>query len=149
MSSLRQRITTDLKAALKARDSERLSVLRLLKAAIDKQAIDSGAELVEEDVAAVVRRQHKQRREAAKMLGDGGAAADAARELNEAAILEDYMPQMLDEADVAAKIEAAIAASGAAGPADMGKVMGLLKGELAGRADMKAVSGTVRKLLAG
>ena len=147
--SLSRRIAEDMRAALKAGDKPRLAVLRMLKAAVDKERIDSGSELDEAGVQAVLRRQHKQRREAAKMLADGGAPADAERELSEAAMIEEYLPAMLGEDAIAERVEAAIASTGAAAPADMGKVMGLLKRELAGSADMRQVAEAVRRRLAG
>ena len=145
--SLSRRIAEDLRAALKAQHRQRLAVLRLLKAAIDRERIDSGREPDDAGVVAVLRRAHRQRQEAAKMLADGGAQADSERELAEAAIIDEYLPQMMGEDEIAGHVDAAIEQAGAAGPADMGKVMGLLKQQLAGRADMKQVSETVRSRL--
>ncbi|MCY4324896.1 MAG: GatB/YqeY domain-containing protein [Betaproteobacteria bacterium] len=149
--SVAQRIADDLRSSLKAGDKPRLAVLRMLKAAIDKERIDSatGEELAEPAVIAVLRRQHKQRLEAAKMLADGGAAADAERERSEAVLIEQYLPQMLGAEAIAERVEAAIDKTSAATPADLGKVMGMLKGELAGVADMGQVAAAVRKRLAG
>ena len=134
--------------ALKSGDRQRLSVLRMLKAAVDKERIDSGSELDDGKVQAVLRRGRKQRQEAAKMLADGGAPADAERELAEVTIIDEYLPQMIDAQAIAAKVDAAIKETGAAAASDMGKVMGLLKQQLAGQADMKEVSEAVRKRLA-
>ena len=147
--SLSRRIAEDLRTALKSGDRLRLAVLRMLKAAVDKERIDSGRELDEAGVLAVLRRQCKQRREAAKMLAAGGAPADAERELAEAAMIEEYLPQMLGEDAIAERVDAAIAQTGASAGTDMGKVMALLKRQLAGSADMRQVSEAVRRRLAG
>jgi len=145
--SLKQRITDDMKAALRARDSARLSAIRLLVAAIKQKEIDERTELGDAQVLSIVERLIKQRRDSIEQFTAAGRTELAERERFELDVLAAYLPQQADEAEVAAEIDAAIAQVGAAGPQDMGKVMGVLKARLAGRADMAAVSGRVRARL--
>jgi len=145
--SLKQRINDDMKAALRARDSARLSAIRLLVAAIKQKEIDERTELGDAQVLSIVERLIKQRRDSIEQFTAAGRTELAERERFELDVLAAYLPQQADEAEVAAEIDAAIAQVGAAGPQDMGKVMGVLKARLAGRADMAAVSGRVRARL--
>lgn len=145
--SLKERINDEMKAALRARDSARLSAIRMLLAAIKQKEIDERTELGDPQVVAIVERLIKQRRDSIEQFTSAGRTELAERERFELDVLSAYLPQQADDTEVAAEIEAAIAQVGAAGPQDMGKVMGVLKARLAGRADMAAVSGRVRARL--
>lgn len=145
--SLKLRITDDVKTAMKAKDSQRLSALRLLTAAIKQREVDERIELGDADVVAVIEKMLKQRRESIAQYQAGGRQDLADVENFEIGVLSAYMPQQADEAEVAAEIDRAISAAGAKGVADMGKVMGLVKAKLAGRADMSRVSAAVKSRL--
>lgn len=146
-TDIEARIAADLKAAMKARDETVKRTLKLLKAAIDRARIDS--DLDEAKVTALVATQHKQRLESLDIYRKNGDAERAEQEASEAKVLETYLPAQLDADEVARRIDAAIAATKAEGPRDMGKVMGVLSKELAGGADMKQVSAIVKERLAG
>jgi uncharacterized protein YqeY len=147
--SLKDQITDDMKAAMRAKDSERLSTIRLLIAEIKRKEVDGRIELNDAQVLAVVEKMIKQRKDSITQFESGGRQDLADKEKSELAVLAAYMPAGLSDEEVAAEVAAAVAASGAAGPQDMGKVMGILKPKLAGRADMTAVSAQVKKALAG
>jgi len=147
--SLKNRITDDMKAAMRAKDAARLSAIRLLLAAIKQKEIDERIALDDAQVLATVERLLKQRRESIAQYEQAGREELAAKERFEAEVLAAYLPAQLSEAEVDAAVAAAIAESGAAAPKDMGRVMGLLKARLAGRADMAAVSVRVKARLAG
>ncbi|WP_198117484.1 GatB/YqeY domain-containing protein [Massilia rhizosphaerae] len=147
--SLKDQITDDMKAAMRAKDSERLSTIRLLIAEIKRKEVDERIELNDAQVLAVVEKMIKQRKDSITQFESGGRQDLADKEKSELAVLAAYMPAGLSDEEVAAEVAAAVAASGAAGPQDMGKVMGILKPKLAGRADMTAVSAQVKKALAG
>ncbi|WP_075793210.1 GatB/YqeY domain-containing protein [Massilia putida] len=147
--SLKDQITDDMKAAMRAKDSERLSTIRLLIAEIKRKEVDERVELNDAQVLAVVEKMIKQRKDSITQFESGGRQDLADKEKSELAVLTAYMPAGLSDEEVAAEVAAAVAASGAAGPQDMGKVMGILKPKLAGRADMTAVSAQVKKALAG
>lgn len=144
---LPDRIAADLKVAMKARDQERKAVLRSLKAALDKEVIDTGAQLGEPAVMAVLKRQHKQRKEAAEIYTGGNDTDRAAAELAEAKIIASYLPTQLAAEELTKHIDTAIATTRATALGDQGKVMGHLAGVLAGRADMKEVATAVRARL--
>jgi uncharacterized protein YqeY len=146
--TLKNRITEDMKTAMRAKDSARLSAIRLLLAAIKQREVDERRELSDADVLAVIDKMVKQRRDSIAQFTAGNRMDLVANEQGELAVLADYQPQQMNDAEVDAAIAAAIAASGAAGPAAMGKVMAELKGKLAGRADMAAVSARVKAKLA-
>lgn len=146
--SLKEKITEDMKAAMRAKDSERLATIRLLTAAIKQREVDERIELSDEQVLAVIEKMIKQRKDSITQFEAGGRQDLADKEKSELAVLSDYMPAQLSEAEVQAEVHAAVAQVGAAGPQDMGKVMGVLKGKLAGRADMTAVSAMVKAALA-
>lgn len=146
--SLKQQIQNDMKGALRARDSIRLSTLRLLIAAIQQRELDERIELDDAGTLGIVEKLIKQRRESARQFLEAGREDRAQAEQTEAEILTAYLPAALDEAELEAQIKVAIRESGASAPADMGKVMGLLKSRLAGRADMSEVSRRVRAQLA-
>jgi len=147
--SLKQRISEDIKAAMKAREQDRLGVLRMLSAAIKQREVDERIELTDTDVIALVEKQIKLRKEAAVQFEAGGRADSAAAERAEIDVLATYLPQALSADEVSAIIRQAVSQSGAAGPQDMGKVMALVKPQVAGRTDMAALSAQIRQVLAG
>ncbi|WP_439683145.1 hypothetical protein MNJPNG_13445 [Cupriavidus oxalaticus] len=146
--SLKARISEDMKNAMRARETERLGTIRLLLAAIKQREVDERTELDDTAVLAVVEKLIKQRKDSITQFQQAGRNDLADKELAEVEVLKVYMPAALSEAEVAAEVQQAVAATGAAGPQDMGKVMGVLKGKLAGRADMTAVSALVKAALA-
>lgn len=145
--SLKEKITEDMKAAMRAKESEKLATIRLLTAAIKQREVDERIELSDEQVLAVIEKMIKQRKDSITQFEAGGRRDLADIEKAEMAVLSAYMPAQMSEAEVQAEVQAAVAQVGAAGPQDMGKVMGVLKGKLAGRADMTAVSGMVKAAL--
>jgi uncharacterized protein YqeY len=147
--SLKTRINDDVKAAMRAGDAQRRDALRLLLAAVKQREVDERKDLGDPDVVAVIERMIKQRRESIAQFEKGGRQDLAQNERFEADLLQGYMPQALSDAEIAAAVAEAISAAGAKSPADMGKVMGALKGKLAGRADMSKVSALVKSKLAG
>jgi uncharacterized protein YqeY len=147
--TLKSRITDDMKAALRAKETARLSTIRLLLAAIKQREVDERRELADADVLAVIDKMVKQRRDSIAQFEAGHRQDLADAERAEVTVLTSYLPQALSEAEIEGAIAAAIAAAGAAGPAAMGKVMAALKPALAGRADMAAVSARVKARLAG
>ena len=146
--SLKDRINDDMKAAMRARETERLGTVRLLLAAIKQREVDEQITLDDAAVTAVVDKMIKQRKDSISQFEAAGRADLVAQESAELAVLAAYMPEQLSDAEIAAEVQAAVAQTGAAGPQDMGKVMGVLKGKLAGRADMTAVSALVKAALA-
>ena len=147
--SLKQQLTDDMKAAMKAGEKDRLGVIRLINAAIKQKEVDERVELDDAAVLAVLEKMVKQRKDSVSQYEGAGREDLAAIERAEIVVIERYLPAKLDEAAIAAAIEAAIASTGAAGPADMGKLMGVLKPQLAGQADMGQVSALVKRRLAG
>jgi len=147
--SLKSRINDDLKAAMRSGDARRRDALRLLLAAVKQREVDERKELGEADVVSVIERMIKQRRESIVQFEKGGRQDLAQNERYESDLLQGYMPQALSDAEVAAAVAEAISAVGAGSPADMGKVMGVLKGKLAGKSDMSKVSALVKSKLAG
>ncbi|MCL4802025.1 MAG: GatB/YqeY domain-containing protein [Burkholderiales bacterium] len=147
--SLKARIGDDMKAALRAKESQRLSAIRLLLAAIKQREVDERKELTDADVLAVIEKMLKQRRDSIAQYEAAGRKDLADAEAFEIDVLSGYMPQQASDAEIAAEVSAAIAATGAQGMADMGKVMAGLKAKLAGRADMAKVSAAVKAKLAG
>jgi uncharacterized protein YqeY len=147
--SLKARITEDMKAAMRARETARLSTIRLLLAAMKQKEVDERVELSDADVLAIIDRMIKQRRESITQFDAGGRPELAASERAEIEILQGYMPQRLPDAEIDALVDAAIASAGVTGMAAMGKVMANLKSQLAGRADMAEVSAKVKARLAG
>jgi len=147
--SLKERVNEDMKAAMRARDTGRLSAIRLLLAAIKQKEVDERIEADDAQVVAVVDRLLKQRKDSIEQFEAAGRQELADRERAEAEVLAAYLPQQASDAEVAAEIETALAATGASGPRDMGRVMAVLKGRLAGRADLTAVSASVKARLAG
>ena len=145
--SLKEQITEDMKAAMRAKDSGRLATIRLLTAAIKQKEVDERIDVSDEQVLAIIEKMNKQRKDSISQFEAGGRQDLADIEKAELAILSTYMPAALSDAEVQAEVAAAVAAVGAAGPQDMGKVMGVLKPKLAGRADMTAVSAMVKAAL--
>ncbi|MBU6485722.1 MAG: GatB/YqeY domain-containing protein [Betaproteobacteria bacterium] len=148
--TLKDRITEDMKNAMRAKAAARLSTIRLLLAAIKQREIDERRELPDADVVSVLERMVKQRKESISQFTAGNRLDLAAAEQAEIGILEAYLPQKMSEAEITGAIDAALAAAkaaGASGPALMGKVMAALKPALAGRADMAEVSARVKARL--
>ncbi|QAU35575.1 GatB/YqeY domain-containing protein [Janthinobacterium sp. 17J80-10] len=144
---LKEQITEDMKAAMRAKDSARLGAIRLITAAMKQKEVDERVELDDTLVLAIIEKMVKQRKDSISQFEAGGRQDLADIEKAELVILTAYMPAALSDAEVQAEVAAAIAATGAAGPQDMGKVMGVLKAKLAGRADMTAVSAQVKAAL--
>ena len=145
--SLKVRINDDMKAAMRARETERLGTIRLLLAAIKQREVDDRVELDDAAVTAVVDKMIKQRKDSISQFETAGRTDLVDKEKAELDVLIAYMPAQLSDAEVAAEVQAAVAQVGAAGPQDMGKVMGVLKPKLAGKADMTAVSAQVKAAL--
>ena len=148
-SQLKQRIQEDVTAAMRARDKPRLGTLRLVTAAIKQLEVDSRKDLDDPQVLTVLEKMLKQRRDSLQQYSDAGRQDLADQESYEIAIIETYMPEALPAEELQALIDAAIAEAGATSMRDMGKVMGLLKPRVQGRADLGAVSGTVKNKLNG
>jgi uncharacterized protein YqeY len=146
---LKSRIQDDVKAAMKAKEKARLATLRLISAAIKQREVDERTELDDEQVLAVLEKMIKQRRDSISQYQNAGRQELAEQEMSEIAIIEAYMPEGLSDDEIAALIDAAVTESGAESVRDMGKVMGLLKPKMQGRADMGKVSGLVKQKLSG
>lgn len=147
--SLKARITEDMKAAMKAKEAAKLSAIRLLTAAIKQKEVDERIELDDAAVAAVIEKLVKQRKDSVTQYEAANRQDLADVEKAEIAILSAYLPEKMSSEEVAAAVAAAVARTGAKGPADMGKLMGVLKPQLAGKADMAEVSKLVKAALAG
>ena len=147
--SLKQRLTDDMKAAMKSGDKGSLGVIRLVNAAIKQREVDERIELDDAAVLAVLDKMVKQRKDSVSQFEAAAREDLAAIERAEIVVIERYLPAKLDEAAILAAIDSAIATTGAAGPADMGKLMAVLKPQLAGQADMGQVSALVKARLAG
>jgi uncharacterized protein YqeY len=147
--SLRVRVTDDMKAAMRARDTVRLGTIRLLLAAIKQKEVDERIELDDAAVSAIVEKLIKQRKDSISQFQAAGRDDLVTAEQAELVVLQAYLPEQLSAAEVEAAVVAAIAESGAASAKDMGKVMGLIKPRLAGRADMGQVSALIKARLAG
>ena len=147
--TLKQRLTDDMKAAMKSGDRDSLGVIRLINAAIKQKEVDERIELDDAAVLTVLDRMVKQRKDSVTQYEAAAREDLAAIERAEIVVIERYLPAKLDEASILAAIDAAIAQTGAASAADMGKLMGVLKPQLAGQADMGQVSALVKKRLAG
>ena len=145
--ALKERITEDMKTAMRAGDKDRLGVIRMLQAAIKQREVDERITLDDAAVLAVLEKMVKQRREAIAQFEAGGRADLAAKENQEIDVLKVYLPEPLSEAELAALIDSAITATGAASIKDMGKVMAAVKADAAGRADMGAVSALIKQRL--
>lgn len=145
--SLKAQILDDIKQAMKARESSKLTTLRMLSAAIKQKEVDERVDLDDAAVLAIIEKQIKQRNEAALQFEQGGRPDSAEAEKAEAAVLSAYLPAQLSESEVLDAIRSVVAEVGAAGPQDMGKVMGKIKPLLAGKADMGKVSVLIKQVL--
>ena len=145
--SLKQQINEDMKTAMRARDTARLGTIRLLLAAMKQREVDERIDLSDADVLSVIEKMLKQRRDSISQFEAAGRQELADAEKFEVSVLQGYMPQQMTEAEIAAAVDEAIAASDAKAPQDMGKVMGLLKPKMAGRAEMGKVSALVKARL--
>jgi len=148
-SSLKQRLTDDMKTAMRSKDKARLGVIRLALAAIKQREVDERVELDDTQVLAVLDKMVKQRRDSVRQYEDAGRQELADQEGYEIGVLQDYLPAALDDAELDALITQAIETSGAVSMKDMGKVMGVLKPQVQGRADMGAVSQKIKQRLSG
>ncbi len=147
--SLKDTIKTDMKDAMRSGEKDRLSVIRMVLASIQKREIEEKRDLTDAELLAVIEKQVKQHRDSAKQFEDAGRADRAEAELTEAAVLTKYLPEPLSDADLDALIESVIKETGASGMQDMGKVMGIIKGKAQGRADMGQVSSKIKARLSG
>ncbi len=145
--TLKERITEDMKAAMRAGEKERLSTIRMVQAAIKQREVDERIVLDDAQVIAVLEKMVKQRKESVVQFEQGGRQDLADKELAEIVLLQAYLPTQLSAAEVDALINEAIAATGAASVKDMGKVMAVVKAKAAGRADMGAVSARIKAAL--
>ena len=145
--SLKDRITDDMKAAMRARETARLGAIRMLLAAVKQREVDERIVLDDAQVVAVVDKLIKQRRDSLAQFEQAGRADLADIERNELEVLSVYLPQQATEAEIAALIDEALTTVAANGPQDMGKVMGWIKPRLAGRTDLSAVSGRISAAL--
>jgi len=146
---LRAQITEDMKTAMRAKDAQRLSAIRLLLASLKQREVDERIELTDADVLAIIEKMIKQRRDSIEQFEKGGRQDLADKEQFEITVLQGYMPAAMSAAEVDAAVTEAISSSGAKLMADMGKVMALLNPRLAGRADMGKVSALVKAKLSG
>ena len=145
--TLKERITEEMKTAMRAADKERLATIRMVQAAIKQREVDERIQLDDAQVLSAIEKMIKQRRESIVQYEKGGRADLADAEKFEVGVLSGYLPQQLGEAEVAAEIDAAMAATGAKAMPDMGKVMAILKPKLAGRAELAKVSALVKSRL--
>ena len=147
--SLKAKLTEDMKTAMKSGEKDRLGVIRLINAGIKQKEVDERVEMTDPLVLAVIEKMVKQRKDSINQYEAAAREDLAAIERYELGVLETYLPAKLDEASIQAAIDAAKAETGATGPADIGKLMAVLKPRLAGQADMGLVSQLVKKALAG
>lgn len=147
MSTLKERITEDMKSAMKAKDAERLSTIRMLLAACKQREVDERIVLDDAAIVAILDKLIKQRRDSIAAFMQGGRDDLVAKESAEVAVLEAYLPQRLSEAEISQAVAALVAELGAKGPADMGRVMGAAKLAMAGKAEMAVVSAAVKRAL--
>ena len=146
--TLREQITEDMKSAMRAKEAERLGTIRLLLAAIKQREVDERITVDDAGIIAIIEKLIKQRKDSIEQFQKAGRTDLVDQESKELAILQAYMPAQLSAAEVQAAIQKTISSLGAAGPQDMGKVIGALKAQLAGKADMGMVSGLVKAALA-
>ena len=147
--SLKEQITDDMKAAMRAKDAGKLGTIRLILAEIKRKEVDERIELSDAQTLQIVEKMIKQRKDSISQFEAGNRPDLADIEKAELVVLTAYMPAGLSDEEVAAEVAAAVKESGAAGPQDMGKVMAIVKPKLAGRADMTVVSTLVKKALTG
>ena len=147
--SLKAQITEDMKTAMRAKDSERLGTIRLLQAAMKQKEVDERVELDDAAIVAIVDKLIKQRKDSVAAFSQAGRTDLADKESAEITVLQVYLPQRMGPEEITAAVQAIVAGLGAKGPGDMGKVMGAVKTQLAGKADMGLVSAAVKAALAG
>ena len=147
--SLKQQISDDMKAAMRAKESERLATIRLLLAAMKQKEVDELIELDDAAIVGVIDKMIKQRKDSIAAFTQAGRTELADKEAAEIKVIEAYLPQRMSAEEVAAEVRAIVAELGAKGPGDMGKVMGVVKTRLAGKAEMGQVSAAVKAALAG
>lgn len=147
--SLKARISDDMKAAMRAKETERLGTIRLLQAAMKQKEVDERIELDDAGVVAIVDKLIKQRKDSIEAFQKAARQDLADKEAAEMVVLQAYLPARLSAEEVMAEVKAIVAELGASGPGDMGKVMGAVKARLAGKADMGQVSAAVKAALAG
>jgi len=145
--TLKEQITEDMKSAMRAKETARLGAIRLLLAAIKQREVDERIAVDDAGVIATIEKMIKQRKDSISQFEKAGRDDLVAIEVGEVTILQTYLPAQLSDAEVEAAVAAAVAATGASGPQDMGKVIGALKAQLAGKADMGKVSGLVKAAL--
>lgn len=145
--SLKEQILADMKSAMRNKDSSRLESIRMLRAAIQRKEVDDRVELDDDAVLAILQKQIKQSQDAIRQFNEGDRADLAEKEQVHVANLEGYLPEQLSEAEIEAAVVEALTASGAESMKDMGKVMGMLKGKLQGKADMGIVSSLIKAKL--
>ncbi|MDE2454690.1 MAG: GatB/YqeY domain-containing protein [Burkholderiales bacterium] len=146
--SLKERITDDMKSAMKARETERLATIRMLLAAIKQREVDERVVLDDAALVAIVDKQIKQRKDSIAAFGRAGRVDLVDKETAELRVLETYLPQRLSADDIAAAVRAIVDELGAGGPGDMGRVMAAAKARLGGQAEMALVSAAVKQALA-
>lgn len=146
-STLKTHITDDMKNAMRSQDKDRLATIRLILAALKQKEVDERIELTDEHVLAILNKMIKQRRDSISQYEAGGRADLAKKEADEIAVIQTYLPAQMSTAEIEQAVASAIQEAGAASAKDMGKVMGLLKGKLAGKADMTVVSAKVKEKL--
>lgn len=144
MSTIKDTILEDMKSAMRAQEKERLATIRLIMAAMKQREVDERITLTDEHVLAILNKMIKQRRDSIAQYEAGGRQDLADKEAAEIAVIQTYLPAQMSEADIDAAVKAAIQSSGAQSAKDMGKVMGLLKASLAGKAEMTLVSAKVK-----
>jgi uncharacterized protein YqeY len=149
MAALKDRITEDMKTAMRAGEKERLATIRLILSAVKQREVDERIQLDDSQVLAAIEKMVKQRKEAITQFEAGGRADLVAKETAEIAILQTYLPAQMSDADIDGLIAEAIASTGAASIKDMGKVMAAVKAKAQGRADMGAVSARIKQKLSG
>ncbi|MHB8792435.1 MAG: GatB/YqeY domain-containing protein [Thermoleophilia bacterium] len=147
--SITEKIQADVVSAMKAHDKERVSALRMIVCELQKAAKEAKEDFGEEQELKVLVAEKKKRQQAADAFREGGRAESAAKEESEAAVIDTYLPQAMDEDELSALVEEAVASTGAGGIRDMGQVMSALMPQVAGRADGRMVSDMVRKRLGG
>ena len=147
MSNLKEQLTAEMKAAMKAKEKERLLVIRTMQAAIKQVEIDNQTTLDDAGILAVLDKMLKQRRDSIKQYTDANRPELAEKEAYEMTVIQEFMPQPLSEEEIEKLVEEAMAETGASGMQDMGKVMGLLKPKMQGRADMGEVSQLIKAKL--
>lgn len=146
-ATIKDKITEDMKTAMRSQQKERLATIRLILAALKQREVDERIVLTDEQILATLNKMIKQRRDSIQQYTDGNRKDLADKEAAEVTIIQEYLPAQLSAEEVEAAVAAAISETGAASAKDMGKVMGVLKGKLAGKADMTVVSGMVKEKL--